>query len=164
MKLEMQQMMEILLAKIDTKMEAIRAETKPMQDTRMEANRNVWWKERTPSQETTEARLECEEPNSADMKACQETTARHGATEADTEKIEPNPGMMQSVGDHQEVPKGEATMMPVRGLRKWSRDQNLAAGCCQNPKGRIQASCESRKRLTVAGKRMTSCEGGTWLR
>jgi hypothetical protein len=29
---------------------------------------------------------------------------------------------------------------------------------------RIQASCESRKRLTVASRRMTCCAGVTWLR
>jgi hypothetical protein len=44
--------------------------------------------------ETTEARLGCEDPNSADIKACQETTAYHEATEADIEKTEPDPRMM----------------------------------------------------------------------
>jgi hypothetical protein len=47
-----------------------------------------------------------------------ERTACHKAMEADTEKIGPNPGMMQSVGEHQEVPKEEAAVMLVRGLRK----------------------------------------------
>jgi hypothetical protein len=46
--------------------------------------------ERTPCQETTEAHLECEKPTSVDMKACQETTACHEATEAVIEKIEPD--------------------------------------------------------------------------
>jgi hypothetical protein len=32
---------------------------------------------------------ECEEPTSADMKECQETSVCHGATEADIEKMEP---------------------------------------------------------------------------
>jgi hypothetical protein len=32
---------------------------------------------------------ECEEPTSADMKECQETTVCHEATEADVEKMEP---------------------------------------------------------------------------
>jgi membrane protein involved in colicin uptake len=54
-----------------------------------------------------------------------ETTACHEATEADTEKIQPDPGMMQSVGEHQEVLK-EASVMPVGGLRKRRRDRNLA--------------------------------------
>jgi hypothetical protein len=34
----------------------------------------------------------------------------------------------------------------------------------QKPKGRIQATCESRKTLTVAGRRMTRCAGVAWLR
>jgi hypothetical protein len=66
-----------------------------------------------------------------------ETTACHEATETDTEKIEPYPGMMQSVGEHQDVPKEEAAVMLVRGLRKWSRDQNLGAEHHKKPKGRI---------------------------
>jgi hypothetical protein len=45
--------------------------------------------------------------------------------------------------------------MPVGGLRKRRRDRNLAAGLRQKPKWRIQASCESRSRLTVAGKKIT---------
>jgi hypothetical protein len=59
------------------------------------------------------------------------------------------------VEEHQEIPKEEAAVMPVGGLRKWRRDWNLAAGRRQKPKGRFQASCESRSRLTVAGKKMT---------
>jgi hypothetical protein len=63
--------------------------------------------------------------------------------------------MMQSVGEHHEVPKEEATVMPVGGLRKQHRDWNLATGCHQKPKGRIQASCKSWKRLTVAGRKVS---------
>jgi hypothetical protein len=83
-------------------------------------------------------------------------------TEAHTEKTEPDPGMMQSVEEHQEIPKEEAASMPVGGLRKWRRDRNLAAGRHQKPKGRIQASCESRSRLTIAGKKMTRRATVAW--
>jgi hypothetical protein len=62
----------------------------------------------------------------ADMKACQE------ATEAYTEKTMPDPGMMQSIGEHQEVPKEEAAVMLVGGLRKQRRDRNLAGGAYRN--------------------------------
>jgi hypothetical protein len=75
--------------------------------------------------ETTEARLECEEPISVDLKACQETTAWPEATETDTERNEPHPEMMQFIEEHQEIPDGEALMMPVRGLRKRRRVPNL---------------------------------------
>jgi hypothetical protein len=55
------------------------------------------------------------------------TMACPGKTEADTEKTEPDPGMMQSTEEHQEIPKGEAAMMPVGEPRKRRRVQSLAA-------------------------------------
>jgi hypothetical protein len=58
---------------------------------------------------------------------------------------------MQSVEEHQEIPKEESAVMPVGGLRKRRRDRNLAAGRRQKPKGRFQETCES-KRLTIAAK------------
>jgi hypothetical protein len=58
------------------------------------------------------------------------------------------------VEEHQEVPKKEAAVMPVGGLKKRRRDRNLAVVCRQKPKGRIQESCDSR-RLTIAGRKMT---------
>jgi hypothetical protein len=56
----------------------------------------------------------------------------------------PDPGMMQSVEEHQEIPKEEAAVMPVKGLRKRRRDRNLAVGRHQKPKGRIQEEIDSR--------------------
>jgi hypothetical protein len=86
----------------------------------------------------------------ADMKVDSlEMTACHEKMEACTEKIEPDPRMIQSVAEHQEVPKGEAAVMPVRGPRKRRTDQNLAAERQQNLKEGTQASFESRKRLTM---------------
>jgi hypothetical protein len=41
-------------------------------------------KETTSCQESTEARLECYEPTSGEMKACQGTTACHKVTKRDT--------------------------------------------------------------------------------
>jgi hypothetical protein len=75
-----------------------------------------------------------------------------------------NPEEMECDSEHREVPKEEAEAMSVGGLRKRRRDRNLAAGRCQKPKERIQASCESRKRLNVAGRRMTRYAGVAWLR
>jgi hypothetical protein len=70
--------------------------------------------------------------------------------------------MMPSVGEHQEVPKEDAAVMPVGGLGKWRRDRNLASGRRQKPKGRIQASCESRRKSTVAGRNMTRRATVVW--
>jgi hypothetical protein len=69
---------------------------------------------------------------------------------------------MESESEHREVPKEEAAVMPVGGLRKQCRDRNLAVERRQKPKGRIQASCEFLKRLTVAGIRMTLRARVTW--
>jgi hypothetical protein len=77
-------------------------------------------------------------------------------------KTEPDPGTMQSVEEHQEVPKEEAAVMPVGEPRKRRRDRNLAAGRRQKPKRRIQASCESRRRLNTAGKKMTRRATVAW--
>jgi hypothetical protein len=72
--------------------------------------------------------------------------------------------MMQSVGEHQEVPKGEAAVMVVGGLRKRRRDLNLAAERRQKPKERTWGYCGSQKRVTVDGRRMICCAGVAWLR
>jgi hypothetical protein len=61
------------------------------------------------------------------MRACQETTVCHEATEADIEKIERDSGMMQSVAAHPDIPKEDAARMAVGEPRKRHRDQNLAA-------------------------------------
>jgi hypothetical protein len=46
-------------------------------------------------------------------------TACLGETDANTEKI--NPGMMQSVEKHQDVPSEDVAVMPVKGLKKRHR-------------------------------------------
>jgi hypothetical protein len=51
-----------------------------------------------------------------------ETTACSKAT-----KTEPDSWMTQSIEEHQEIPKEEATVMPVGGPRKRRRIRNLAA-------------------------------------
>jgi hypothetical protein len=79
-------------------------------------------------------------------------------------ETEPEPGMMQSVEEHHKIPKEEATVMLVGGLRKRRRNWNLAAGRCQKSKGRIQASSESRRRLTIAGRKMTHCATVAWCK
>jgi hypothetical protein len=51
----------------------------------------------------------------------------------------------------------------VGGVWRRLEDWNLAAGYHQKLKGRFQASCESRKRLVVVGRRI-NCAGIAWLR
>jgi hypothetical protein len=92
------------------------------------------------------------------LRTCQsETAASQEAT-----KTEPDPGKMQSVEEHLEIPKEDAVVMPVGEPRKRRRDRNLAAGRRQKPKRRIQASCKSRRKLTVAGKKITRRATVAW--
>jgi hypothetical protein len=72
----------------------------------------------------------------------------------DAMKIEQDPRMMQSVEEHQEVPREEVTVTPVRGLKKQCRVQKLAAECPQKLKERNWGCCGSQKRVTIADRRM----------
>jgi hypothetical protein len=71
----------------------------------------------------------------ADMKdgrkermACQEST------ETNPEKMKPNPGIMQSIGEHQVVLKEGAVVRSSGALKKRHRGRHLAAGSRQRPK------------------------------
>jgi hypothetical protein len=63
------------------------------------------------------------------LRACRsKTTASQEGT-----ATEPYPGKMQSVEEHQEIPKEEATVMPVGELKKRRRKRNLGARRRQKP-------------------------------
>jgi hypothetical protein len=196
--MEMQEMMERLLAEIRADRKADREELQDMMKAYREdiksdqakiiaafkEKTNAWIanikdarKKTTACQKLTRANPEKNEPNSVEeeivveqhdilneevavhsLRTCRSETA---ASQEDTE-TKPDSGKMQSVQELQEIPKEDATLMPVGGLRKRRRDQNLVAGRRQKPKRRIQASCESRRRLTVAGKKMTRHATVAW--
>jgi hypothetical protein len=99
-----------------------------------------------------------EEVSVHSLRTCRSETA---ASQEDTE-TKPDPGKMQSVEEHQEIPKEKAAVMPVGGLRKRRRDRNLSAGRRQKPKRRIRASWQSRRRLTVPGKKITRRATVAW--
>jgi hypothetical protein len=50
-----------------------------------------------------------------EMTACNEVT-----------ETKLDPGLMQSIEEHQDIPKGETAVMPDGEPRKWRRVQNLA--------------------------------------
>jgi hypothetical protein len=56
-----------------------------------------------------------------------------GQTEA-TEKIEPDPEMMQSAQEHQDILSEDVAVMPVKGLKKRCRVRKSTAGRCGEPK------------------------------
>jgi hypothetical protein len=63
------------------------------------------------------------------LRACRsKTVASQEATEANTEKTEPDRGMMQSIAEHQVVPKEKAVVKPVKGRKKRHRGRNPVAG------------------------------------
>jgi hypothetical protein len=73
-----------------------------------------------------------------------------GKMDADTEKTEPDPGMMQSAEEHQEIPKGEDAVMPVGELRKWRRVRSLAVERRQKWKERTRGNHGSRRESAAA--------------
>jgi hypothetical protein len=62
-------------------------------------------------------------------------------------KTEPDPGMTQSVEEHQEIPKEDAVVKPVKGRKKRCRGRKLTAGQCGEPKELTRSNCGSRKKL-----------------
>jgi hypothetical protein len=197
-KMEMQEMMERLLAEMNANTKAMQEQadpnTKAMQELQNlkfdQAKINAALKKKTDAiianiKDTQRKTTACQEVTGANPEKIKpypgeketsvkqqeipnEEVAVHSLKECRSEKTasqeatetKPDPGTMQSVEEHQEIPKEDAAVMPVGGLRKRRRDRNLAAGRRQYPKERIQASCESRRRLTVAGKKMT--RRATW--
>jgi hypothetical protein len=74
-------------------------------------------------------------------------TACNVATE-----IEPNPGMMQSIEEHEEIPKKDTVVMPVGGPRKRHRVCSL----------RTQGYCGSRRKLAAACRKVSCCAKVAW--
>jgi hypothetical protein len=74
-----------------------------------------------------------------------ETTACSEATET---KLDP--GLVQSIEQHQENPKGEAAVMPVGEPRKRRKVRNLAAERNQKIKERTRGKSKSRRKSAAA--------------
>jgi hypothetical protein len=85
-----------------------------------------------------------------------------GKMEADTEKTEPDPGMMQSTEEHQEIPKGEHAVMPVGELRKWRRVWSLAVEHHQKGKERTWGNRGSRRKSAAACSKVSHCARVAW--
>jgi chromosome segregation ATPase len=80
---------------------------------------------------------------------------RMTATQAKTdvklkELTEPREEMMQSAEEHQEVPREDAVVIPVRGRKRRHRGQKQAAGRHGEPKEFNRGVCGSRKKLAAA--------------
>jgi HD superfamily phosphohydrolase len=130
-------MMEEMNAKMDTKQAKATKQEKMLAEisARMDTNLNEMLKDIKSSQvEMRATRSELKETSQHGMKVIiqpiqselDETTACNGLTET-----EHDPGMMQSIEEHQEIPKEDATVMPVGERRKRRRVCNLAVKCRQ---------------------------------
>jgi hypothetical protein len=86
-----------------------------------------------------------------------ETKACNGATETELD-----PGMMQPIEEHQEIPKGEATVMPVREPRKQRRVCNLATDPHQTRTVRTQGNCIFRRKLAATCRKVSRHAKVAW--
>jgi hypothetical protein len=71
------------------------------------------------------------------------------------EKPDPDPGTMQSVEEHQEIPMEDAAVIPVKGWRKRRRARKPAAGRRGEPNELTQGDCGSGKKSAATCKKMT---------
>jgi hypothetical protein len=83
-------------------------------------------------------------------------------TKSDPEQMEPSPEMMQSIGEHQEVPREEATVIPVRGRKRQHRGRKQAAGRRGEPKELTRGDCGSQKKLAAACRKASRRATVAW--
>jgi hypothetical protein len=107
----------------------------------------------------TEAHLEYEESASGNIKDDRnETTAYNEATE----KIEQNPGMMQSAEEHQDFRSEDVVVRPVKGLKKRHRGRKLTAGRRGETKKLTRGNCGSRRKLAAACRKVSRHAAVVW--
>jgi hypothetical protein len=179
--MESQQMMELLLdmkARLDENAKTQRKDTKNMQEniqenlkktmkammTRMEEDSKAW-------REKMKAEREADrEQSKADVEQMQaEMEERRTVTQAKTDKklkelTEPSQEMMQSAEEHQEVPREEAAVIPVRGRKRRHRGQKEAAGRHGEPKELTRGDCGSQKKLAAACRKASRRATVAWCK
>jgi hypothetical protein len=111
-----------------------------------------------------EASIKKMEPNSGEKEAVlegqkipNEEVAIQEATEANTEKTEPDRRMMQSVAEHQVALKEDDVVKPVKGWKKRRRGRKPAAGRRGETKELTRSDCGSGKKLAAACRKVSSC-------
>jgi hypothetical protein len=152
---------KMMNAKVNSEMDAIRAKTKARQEemlARMQENTQAIREDIKSAQAEIRSIIcafqsEIKETIQREMRAAiqsvqselDETTTCREATE-----IEPDPGIMQSIEAHQEIPKGEVAVMPVGGLRERRRVRNLDTERRQKRKERTRGNSEIRRKSDAA--------------
>jgi hypothetical protein len=154
--MEMQQMLERLLAgqaRIEERMDADRKANQELL-ARIKEDRRANQEFLARMDAYHEKRMAILDAHQKRMIACL------GETDANTEKI--NPGMMQSVEEHQEVPIEDVAVMPVKGLKKRRRVGKSTAGRCGEPKKLNRGNCGSRKKLAAACRKVSRRARMAW--
>jgi hypothetical protein len=158
--MESQQMMELLLAKIRAGQEQAAANTKAMRENMKADLENLQVTMKT-NQDVLIKTVKVE--MRAMLDACHKgMMACLGKTKADTEKPEPDPGMMQSAEEHQEFTKEDTAVKPVKGRKRRHRGRKPAAGRRGEPKEPTRGDCGSGKKLAVAWKKITHRATVAW--
>jgi hypothetical protein len=80
----------------------------------------------------------------------------------DTEKTDPDSGMMQSAEEHQEFTKNDATVIPVKGRKKRHRNRKSAAGRRGEPNELTQGDCGSGKKSAAACRKVSRRAKVAW--
>jgi hypothetical protein len=78
------------------------------------------------------------------------------------EKIETDPGMMQSAEEHQDILSEDVAVMPVKGLKKRRRVWKSTAGRRGEPKELTRGNCGSRRKLAAACRKVPRHVAVVW--
>jgi hypothetical protein len=73
-----------------------------------------------------------------------------------------DPEMMQSVEEHQEVPRENAIVKSVKGRKKRRRGRKSTAGRRGEPKKLTRGNCGSRRKLAVACRKVSRHATVSW--
>jgi hypothetical protein len=139
--MKMEQILEHLLAEIRTIQEMI--ETNQV---KMVTNQEKMNDRQEEIKDQVSSLASWIDPNQEEMKTM---------LDACLEKMGANPGELQSVVVHQEVPQEEATVETTGALEDPYGDRHLAKGHCQQLKKWTQGDGGSRKKLATARRQMT---------
>jgi hypothetical protein len=82
--------------------------------------------------------------------------------EANKEKTVPDPEMIQSMEEHQEVPKEDAIVKPAKGRKKWRRGQKSTAGQRGEPKELTRGNCGSQRKIAAACRKVSRHTTVAW--
>jgi hypothetical protein len=77
-------------------------------------------------------------------------------------QAEPREEMMQSAEEHQEVPREDTMVIPVRGRKRRHRGRKEAAGRHREPKELTRGDCGSRKKLAATCRKASHRATVAW--